>query len=414
MFIQNAVYKAVPTDGLTFPLAEGTVITVGDVTGIVPENIALAAPTGLIYLATGGTIDLTSEANAGVTFTDEQLNELGGDFNFIPVTEAGGSSLPSYSSSDIGKVLTVGEASPVETEVVVVPEQSVTYEGDAVLLSNAEGVASLNDGTSVVLSVNGQRYEGTLVKGNIRVEFETNKFYQVYKGKGTSVYFEAYDTAVPGHEGDTTPIRGTYTISATAVQSVTPSTTTVIVPEQTVTIVNAPAPLTGDASAFIEGREITAHVGDFVGVGVIGEWVDGGFSLTDGTKTYIFDANGDDLIFFCQENGKPAAGTYTVSLIASIPKAEPKWEAAGGGIFKISPDMSTGALDKNYTEIKAAITEGLLPVMFVGGGSVSIPIVSAVSENNAFNVYGISVQQGSLSLIKWSALLPNGPLTPAT
>jgi len=125
MFIQNAVYKTVPTDGLTFPLAEGTVITVGDVTGIVPENIALAAPTGLIYLATGGTIDLTSEANAGVTFTDEQLNELGGDFNFIPLTENGGSSLPSYSSSDIGKVLTVGEGSET-VQTVVVPEQTVT------------------------------------------------------------------------------------------------------------------------------------------------------------------------------------------------------------------------------------------------------------------------------------------------
>lgn len=90
MYIQNATYKAVPTAGLTFPLTEGTVLTVGDVTGIVPENISLAAPTGLIYLATGGTIDLTSEANAGVSFTDAELNALGGDFNFIPVTEAGG------------------------------------------------------------------------------------------------------------------------------------------------------------------------------------------------------------------------------------------------------------------------------------------------------------------------------------
>lgn len=92
MYIQNATYKAVPTAGLTFPLAEGTVLTVGDVTGIVPENIAIAAPTGLIYLAVGGTIDLTSDANAGVSFTDAELNTLGGDFNFIPVTEAGGGS----------------------------------------------------------------------------------------------------------------------------------------------------------------------------------------------------------------------------------------------------------------------------------------------------------------------------------
>ena len=38
----------------------------------------------------------------------------------------GGSSLPSYTSSDIGKVLTVGEAEPVET--VVIPEQDITVE----------------------------------------------------------------------------------------------------------------------------------------------------------------------------------------------------------------------------------------------------------------------------------------------
>jgi hypothetical protein len=129
MFIQNAVYKAVHTDGLTFPLAEGTVITVGDVTGIVPENIALAAPTGLIYLATGGTIDLTSEANAGVTFTDEQLKELGGDFNFIPLTEAGGSSLPSYTSADIGKVLTVGEDAEHSVSETIIEEQTFTTDG---------------------------------------------------------------------------------------------------------------------------------------------------------------------------------------------------------------------------------------------------------------------------------------------
>lgn len=123
MYIQNATYKAVPTAGLTFPLAEGTVLTVGDVTGIVPENTALAAPTALIYLATGGTIDLTSAANAGVTFTDAELNALSGDFNFIPLTEHGGIFLPSYSSSDIGKVLTVGEGEEVRT---VIPAQIVS------------------------------------------------------------------------------------------------------------------------------------------------------------------------------------------------------------------------------------------------------------------------------------------------
>ena len=282
---------------------------------------------------------IAGDANADTTMKPRTAEE----YFLNQIAENGSSSLPSYSSSDIGKVLTVGEASPVETEVVVVPEQSVTYEGDAVLLSNAEGVASLNDGTSVVLSVNGQRYEGTLVKGNIRVEFETNKFYHVYKGKGTSVYFEAYDTAVPGHEGDTTPIRGTYTISATAVQSVTPSTTTVVVPEQTVTLTvqqggqPGAVVLTGaDFSSVSVGTVALMSVNGVTRtVTAVDPLGNGGivFPYGDENNTAILKSAITGEIKFNSE----VAGTYTVSLIASIPKAEPKWEtpSAGGGALVI-------------------------------------------------------------------------------
>jgi len=195
---------------------------------------------------------------------------------------------------------------------------------------------------------------------------------------------------------------------------------TVIVPEQTVTLTvqqggqPGAVVLTGaDFSSVSVGTVALMSVNGVTRtVTAVDPLGNGGivFPYGDENNTAILKSAITGEIKFNSE----VAGTYTVSLVKTVTSVEPKWEAAGGGIFKISPDMSTGALDKNYTEIKAAITEGLLPVMFAGGGSVSIPIVSAVSENNAFNVYGISVQQGSLSLIKWSALLPNGPLTPAT
>lgn len=130
MFIKNATYKSIPTAGLSFPLAEGTIIS----NGIVPQTIDIEPPTHRISVAIGGTIDLNSPANKNVSFTDEQIRALGGDFNFVPAEEAKSglpavsvadngdvlavvngawsksdppSSLPSYTTSDNGKVLTV-------------------------------------------------------------------------------------------------------------------------------------------------------------------------------------------------------------------------------------------------------------------------------------------------------------------
>ena len=107
MYIQNATYKAIPTGSLSFPITQGSVVTAGGVTGIVTEGIAVAPPTAQIYIAVGGTIDMTSPANKGVTFTDEELKALGGDFNFVPIREAGASDLPEVDNSDNGDVLAV-------------------------------------------------------------------------------------------------------------------------------------------------------------------------------------------------------------------------------------------------------------------------------------------------------------------
>lgn len=90
MFIQNAVLKSISAEGLAFPLSEGSVVSVGGVTGIVPTTLNVRPATNRIYVAVAGTIDLTSDANKGVTFTNEQIQELGADFNFVPAVESGG------------------------------------------------------------------------------------------------------------------------------------------------------------------------------------------------------------------------------------------------------------------------------------------------------------------------------------
>ncbi|MBQ4436679.1 MAG: hypothetical protein IJK86_03885 [Lachnospiraceae bacterium] len=106
MFIQNAVLKSINAEGLSFPLAEGSVVSVGGVTGIVPTTLNVRPATNRIYVAVAGTIDLTSDANKGVTFTEEQIKALGGDFNFVPALESP-AEIPAYSSTQNGKFLGV-------------------------------------------------------------------------------------------------------------------------------------------------------------------------------------------------------------------------------------------------------------------------------------------------------------------
>lgn len=154
MYIKNATYKEVPTAGLTFPLAEGSVITVGGVTGIVEQNVAAAGPTAQIYIAVGGTIDLRSEANKGVSFTDEQVKALGSDFNFIPAKEiADPVEIPSYSAADSGKVLTVetkGTSAELKWKDLTI-EETGTLDGDTLSssLTGAKVVDAFNTLTPI-------------------------------------------------------------------------------------------------------------------------------------------------------------------------------------------------------------------------------------------------------------------------
>lgn len=76
---------------------------------------------------------------------------------------AGGSGLPEYTSADKGKFLGLGEADPVETEVVVVPEQTVTVSQGAQYCYASLADVSIDwsnakTGDSINLTVNGSKY----------------------------------------------------------------------------------------------------------------------------------------------------------------------------------------------------------------------------------------------------------------
>lgn len=78
------------------------------------------------------------------------------------VTDNGGGGLPAYSPSDIGKVLTLGEGSET-VQTVIVPEQTVTFSDEPVLLTNANENAfkNLRSGETANAVINGVSYVAT-------------------------------------------------------------------------------------------------------------------------------------------------------------------------------------------------------------------------------------------------------------
>ena len=85
----------------------------------------------------------------------------------------GGSSLPSYTSSDVGKVLTLGEDAEHSVEDVVVPEQTVTTVQDTqtqYCFATVEGStidwASAESGDIIKLTINGTDYQAEFDDGS--------------------------------------------------------------------------------------------------------------------------------------------------------------------------------------------------------------------------------------------------------
>lgn len=108
---------------------------------------------------------------------------------------SGGSSLPEYTSADLGKVLTVGEAEPV----AAVPEQTVTVEGDPSFVENADASYFVT-GQAAVMKINGNSYNVTAAEQHGIIGFvyaaEENVYQFLYfaesvEGFPAGVYFVA-------------------------------------------------------------------------------------------------------------------------------------------------------------------------------------------------------------------------------
>lgn len=69
----------------------------------------------------------------------------------------GGSSLPSITADDVGKVLVAGSTGGA----VIVPEQTVTTENDYVVITNAD-LSLFKGGTTVIATINGNDYVGVV------------------------------------------------------------------------------------------------------------------------------------------------------------------------------------------------------------------------------------------------------------
>lgn len=101
------------------------------------------------------------------------------------------------------------------------------------------------------------------------------------------------------------------------------SETVVVVPEQTVTIVEGGSYLTNaDFSSVSVGTSGTMTI-DTDSFQVIAQNLDGmiGFMAEEGGESYAIATDGTDVFFETS-----ITGTHTVSLTASVPSVEPKWE----------------------------------------------------------------------------------------
>lgn len=113
MYIKDGIYKSIKA-AVSTPITAGTVLTINGLEataatayGIVPETINVLPPTGRIYVAIGGTIDLTDPANKGITISKEMQKALV-DIDFVPEPPAE-SGLPEITEGDVGKVLKATE-----------------------------------------------------------------------------------------------------------------------------------------------------------------------------------------------------------------------------------------------------------------------------------------------------------------
>lgn len=130
--------------------------------------------------------------------TEVKPTDWDAEDNMWEPTASGGSSLPSYSSSDIGKALTVGEGSET-VQTVIVPEQTVTLEEGSggvwvKLFEEGGGVdfsffENAKEGDTAVFTLNGTTTESVAANVYGEVLFPVGDYYVGYASmfEGTGV-----------------------------------------------------------------------------------------------------------------------------------------------------------------------------------------------------------------------------------
>lgn len=259
----------------------------------------------------------------------------------------GGSSLPPYTGADEGKVLTVSAKDPVMQETVIVPEQTVMF-------TNGVGrPLNTTEYTGEEAPVLGGDYAGWVYRSELDLHPGTYVYSDPVLGDSKAIILALMSNGSAIGLGsvennsfhpDSSISDVSVTISATAVMPVVPSTTTYIIPEQTLTASDFElmdqyddsseyaAPLTSSfpTSGFNEGDTAVLNV---VGDGsydllyhsrtstdLIGIFVNPQTSYAIGVYTDHYD------IGMALEGEIPEDFSMTLSLSTSIPEAEPKWE----------------------------------------------------------------------------------------
>lgn len=107
--------------------------------------------------------------------TEVKPTDWDAEDNMWEPTASGGSSLPSYTSADEGKVLGLAEDAEHTETVVVVPEQTVTTENiDNPVPLIGENVSAVSVGMSATMTVDGVAYEVVAVEHGGYIGFPGN------------------------------------------------------------------------------------------------------------------------------------------------------------------------------------------------------------------------------------------------
>ena len=102
------------------------------------------------------------------------IGETNTVLNFLQLNASGGSSLPSVTSADEGKVLAV--ATTYTKGVAIVPQQTVTLADEKNGVCANANIELFTDDTKAIAVVNGEEYQGVIREGGVYIS-ESEGFY---------------------------------------------------------------------------------------------------------------------------------------------------------------------------------------------------------------------------------------------